>query len=155
MNKNHIWIYQSDKPFDIQTEVNVKVDIQQFLLGWNAHGIALTASFEIKYHHFIIIKADEVQYSASGCSIDKQFQFIKDIEKKYSLSLLNRLLVAYKKENEVIMIPSSKTPQLLTEGIINENTIVFNTSLSTEEELNTVFEQPLKETWLNKYLIQA
>ncbi len=151
MNTNRIWIYLSDKTFSDQTETDLKTDIQNFLLTWNAHGKALSASFEIRHHHFIIIKADEAQYSASGCSIDKQLQFIKELEKKYSLSLLNRLLVAYKNGNEILVTHSSKIPQLLNEGLINENTPVFNIALSTQEELNTTFELPLKQTWLSKY----
>jgi len=154
MNTNRVWVYLSDKTFDAKTETNLKADIQNFILGWNAHGKALTASFEIRHHHFIIIKANEAQYSASGCSIDKQVQFIKELEKKYSLTLLNRLLVAYKKGDEILVSYSSKIPQLLTEGVINENTLVFNVALSSEEELNTVFETPIKETWLSKYLVK-
>ena len=151
MNTNRIWIYLSDKPFNQQTETDLKTDIQNFLLTWNAHGKALSASYEIRHNHFIIIKADEAQYSASGCSIDKQLQFIKELEKKYAFSLLNRLMVACKVGNEILVTHSSKIPQLLTQDLINENTPVFNIALSTEEELNTNFELPLKQTWLSKY----
>jgi hypothetical protein len=153
MTTNRVWVYLSDKPFNEQIENGLKVDIQNFLSGWNAHGKALTASSEILHHYFIIIKADEEQYSASGCSIDKQFQFIKETEKKYNLNLLDRLIVAYKKENAVFVIHSSKVPQLLKDGVINENTIVFNTTLSNESEYKTAFEIPLKESWLNKFLV--
>lgn len=151
MNTTRTWIYLSDKPFDQRTETDLKTDIQNFLLTWNAHGKVLSASFEIRHHHFIIIKANEAQYSASGCSIDKQLQFIKELEKKHALSLLNRLVVAYKNQNDILVIHSSKIPQLLNQGLINENTLIFNIALSTEEELNTNFELPLNQTWLSKY----
>ena len=49
----------------------------------------------------------------------------------------------------------SKIPQLIKEGLLNENTLVFNTALSIEEELKNKFESPLKESWLNKYLLIA
>jgi len=153
MTTNRVWVYLSNKPFDEQTENGLKAGVQNFLLGWNAHGKALTASSEILHRHFIIIKADEEQYSASGCSIDKQFQFIKETEKKYSLNLLDRLTVAYKKENGVFVTHSSKIPQLLKDGVIDENTFVFNTTLSNESEYKTAFEIPLKESWLNKFLV--
>jgi len=155
MSTNRVWIYLSNKPFDDQTESSIKSAIQNFLLGWNAHGQALSASFDILHKHFIIIKADEEQYSASGCSIDKQFQFIKEIEKQYNLTLFDRLLVAYKKGNTVFVTHSSKIPQLLADGTINEDTIVFNTTLLTEAEFKTAFEIPLKETWLVKYIATA
>ena len=154
MNINRVWVYQSDKAFDTKTENKLKADIQNFLLGWNAHGKALAASFEIRHNHFIIIQANEAECIASGCSIDKQLQFIKELEKKYTLSLLNRLLVAYKKDNEVMVVHSSKIPQLLAEGLISPNTLVFIIALSTEDELKSAFEKPLKETWLSKYLVK-
>jgi hypothetical protein len=153
MTTNRVWVYLSNKPFNEQIENSVKSDTQNFLLGWNAHGKALTANFEILHHHFIIIKADEEQYSASGCSIDKQFQFIKDVEKKHDISLLDRLLVAYKKEDSVFVTHTSKITQLLKDGIITENTIIFNTTISNESELKTAFEIPLKNSWLNKFLV--
>ncbi|MEO8761428.1 MAG: ABC transporter ATPase [Bacteroidia bacterium] len=155
MNKNRVWIYLSNKPFDVQTETHLKVALQNFLHEWNAHGQALTSSFEILHKHFIVIKADEEQYSASGCSIDKQFQFIKEIEKQYNFTLFDRLLVAYKEEDEVLVTHSSKIPQLLQDGIVNENTIVFNTTLSTEEEFKNKFEIPLKESWLARFLVKV
>jgi hypothetical protein len=155
MTTNRVWVYLSNKPFDEQTENSLKTDVQNFLKGWNAHGKALTASAEILHHHFIIIKADEEQYSASGCSIDKQFQFIKETEKKYSLNLLDRLVVAYKKDDAVFVTHSSKIPQLLKDNIVNENTIVFNTTLSNESEFKTAFEIPLKESWLNRFLVSV
>ncbi|MFI5141362.1 MAG: ABC transporter ATPase [Bacteroidia bacterium] len=153
MTTNRVWVYLSNKPFDEQTENSLQADVQNFLLGWNAHGKALTASSEILHHHFIIIKADEEQYSASGCSIDKQFQFIKETEKKYNLNLLDRLIVAYKNGNSVFVTHSSKIPQLLKDGVIDENTIVFNTTLSNDNEYKTAFEIPLKESWLSKFLV--
>ena len=155
MTTNRVWIYLSNKAFDEQTEDRLKTDIQNFLQGWNAHGQALSADFEIRHKHFIIIKANEEQYSASGCSIDKQFQFIKELEKTYHITLLDRLLIAYTQEDKVVVAHVSKIPQLIKEGLLNENTLVFNTALSIEEELKNKFEIPLKESWLNKYLLIA
>jgi hypothetical protein len=153
MATNRVWIYLSNKAFDEQTEAHIKTDIKNFLHGWNAHGQALSASSIILHKHFIVIKANEEQYSASGCSIDKQFQFIKGLEKTYNLTLLDRLLIAYKQGDKVLVTPSSKIPQLLSEGLINENTLVYNTALSTEEEFKSSFEVTLNKTWLNKFLV--
>ncbi|MGZ4066944.1 MAG: ABC transporter ATPase, partial [Bacteroidia bacterium] len=115
----------------------------------------LSASAELLHDHFIIIKADEEKFAASGCSIDKQFQFIKEVEKKYGLSLLNRLVIAYKEGNEIKTAHSSKVPQLLASGDLNENTIVYNVGAGTDTELATNFEIPLSKSWLAKFLIKA
>ena len=152
--ENRVWVYLSEKAFNAATVVLLKSDLQQFLAGWNAHGTALSASAEILHDHFIIIKADEEKFSASGCSIDKQFQFIKETEKKYNLSLLNRLVIAYKDGNEVKTIHSVKVPELLASGQMNENTIIYNVAVASEKELANNFEITLGKSWLAKYLIK-
>jgi len=149
---NRVWVYLSDKTFSPEVESGLKADVQNFLAGWNAHGTSLSSSFEIRHEHFIIISADEEKFSASGCSIDKQLRFIKDTEQKYGLSLLNRLLVAYKAGDEIKVIHSSKIPELLSAGQINENTLVFNVGVGNDTELKNNFEIPLKESWLSKFL---
>ncbi|MGZ3866045.1 MAG: ABC transporter ATPase [Bacteroidia bacterium] len=152
---NRVWVYLSEKPFDAATASSIKGDLENFLKGWNAHGTALSASAQLLHDHFIIIKADEEKFAASGCSIDKQFQFIKEVEKKYGLSLLNRLVIAYKDGNEIKTVHSSKVPVLLAENTINENTTVFNVGVGTDAELAADFEIPLSKSWLAKFLVGA
>ncbi|MHB8400372.1 MAG: hypothetical protein ACYDCN_00005 [Bacteroidia bacterium] len=153
MNTNRVWIYLSDKSFDEPSEINLKKDIHNFLLDWSAHGTKLSSSFEILYHQIIVIKADEVQCRAGGCSIDSQINFIKELEKKYALSLLNRLLVAYKKEDKLAVTPLSNIDSFFSAGFIDKNTLIIDTSISSEEEYNHSFEKPLKETWLNNHIL--
>lgn len=152
---NRVWVYLSEKIFDDVTTVSLKADLQQFLAGWNSHGDALSAAADILHRHFIIIKTDEEKFSASGCSIDKQFQFIKEAEKKYNLSLLNRLVIAYKEGNDINVIHSSKIPELLASRQLNENTTVFNVAVANDKELATAFEIPLSKSWLAKFLVKA
>lgn len=152
---SRVWIYLSEKPFDEGTTTSIKNDLNGFLAGWNAHGTALSASAELLHNHFIIIKADEEKFAASGCSIDKQFQFIKGLEQKYGLSLLNRLVIAYKNSNDIKTVHSSKVPQLLNEGVLNENTTVFNVGVGTDSEFAVNFEIPLSKSWLAKFLVKA
>jgi hypothetical protein len=153
--KNRVWVYLSNKVLDDTTVASLKEDLQHFLTGWNAHGTALSASADILYKYFIIIKADEEKFSASGCSIDKQFQFIKAAEQKYGLSLLNRLVIAYKAGDDVKVVHSSKVPVLLEAGQLNENTIVFNVAVADESELQNNFEIPLNKSWLAKFLVKV
>ncbi len=151
---NRIWTFiisksLSDNELNIITETGTK-----FVNGWTAHEQKLTANFEIYKNKIIIVKVNEEATHASGCSIDKLTQFIKQLEVNFNIELLNRLLVAYKKEDEVVIVNSSKIKELLQTNSVSENTIVYNTSVSTQNELQN-WEQPLKNTWLAKYLISA
>ncbi len=145
------WAYIISKKLSAQ-ELNALQEAgNTFVMGWTAHEQQLTASFEIFKDRIIVVKVNEEVTGASGCSIDKLTRFIKDAEKQFNIELLNRLIVAYKNEDAVEVVHSSKIKELLSENKISENTSVYNTSILTQEELKN-WEQPLKETWLSKYI---
>jgi len=148
---NKAWEYIISKQLTNEQVQSMKEKGVAFVKGWTAHENQLDASFDIYKNRIIIVKVNENIYSASGCSIDKLTRFIKELESKFSIELLNRLLVAYKKNDTIEVVHSSKIKDLLNSGDINENTIIYNTSAATETELNN-WEQPLKNTWLSKYL---
>lgn len=150
--KNRVWIYMSDKELTDEQLGVLQQASAEFLRGWNAHGQALSASFEILHKRFLIIKANEEQFTASGCSIDKQVQFVKSMEQVFTVNFFNRLLVAVKKEEAVEVIHSSKVADLLKNGTLSAETLVYNCAIATEEELSANFLIPLKKSWLNKFI---
>lgn len=148
---NRVWTYIISKQLSAEELQQLNLDGKNFVASWKAHENQLSAGFEILQGKIIIIKVQEDIASASGCSIDVLLRFIKDSEKKFNIELLNRLLVAYKNNENVEIVHSSKIKDLLISGAITENTIILNTSVANEQELNS-WEQKLKDTWLNKYL---
>ena len=149
---NRVWIYLSDKEISGELEKEISAEMKKFLAGWNAHGQPLTGDCQILHNRFIVIRANETQFAASGCSIDKQVQFVKQLEQKYALNLFDRLLVGLKKDDGVEVVHSSKISELLSNGKINENSLIFNTAVSTEKEFNENFLILLKNSWLNKFI---
>ncbi len=152
--KQKVWVYLSHRVFTAEELVKAERDLQNFVAGWQAHGTPLKAAFQILYSRFIVISVDEESYAASGCSIDKQVQFIKQLEQSYQVQLLNRLLVAFDGAQGIEVQPSAAIKAYLENGKINENTIVYQTNISTGEAFNKEFKLPLKETWLSKFLVQ-
>jgi hypothetical protein len=149
---NRVWIYASGEKISSEMKSSISTELDSFLKSWNAHGLQLSASFEILHDHIIIIKADEAQFTASGCSIDKQVHFMQSLEKKTGLKFFNRMLVAYEKDNQFFIFPSAKTTELIEHNILSEDSLIYNFSISTEDELKNHFQVPLKETWLKKYI---
>lgn len=125
-----------------------------FVRQWTAHEKKLEAGFGIYQDKVIIVKVNEQAHPASGCSIDKLLHFIKTSEKKYNVRLLDRMLVAYESETGLRTAHAAEIKELLSKGILNGNTPVYNTSAATDEELQN-WKKPLKETWLSKYLQKA
>lgn len=146
-----VWIYLSDKKLEGAVLASIQQQGQAFVQNWKAHDVPLSASFDVLYDRFIIVKVDETQYNASGCSIDKLLRLIKQLESDHQLQLLNRLLVAYKTTDGVEVVHSSKIKDLLATHAITPETEIYNVAASDSNEFGKWL-QPLKETWLKKYL---
>ena len=149
---NKVWTYILSKPLSENELSDLKKDGLQFISDWTAHENKLSGSVEIFKNKILIVKVDETVNAASGCSIDKLTRFIKEIEKKYSIELLNRFLVAYKNGDGIEVIHATKIKELIQNKNISTETIIYNSAVSNEIEFNS-WEQPLHETWLNKYLV--
>ena len=149
-----IWVYTLSKELSNEQLVDFSNRCQNFVSGWTAHDVSLDASFELYQNRLLIFKVNEDKYNASGCSIDKQVRFVKELEQLFSVELLNRLLVAYENNNQVEVIKASQVKELLATNTINANTLVFNNSITQSSELSSNWKQPLHKTWLSKYLEQ-
>lgn len=148
-----IWIYTLSKELTNEQVVDFKNRCEIFVDSWTAHDVSLDASFELYQNRLLIFKVNEEKYNASGCSIDKQLRFVKELEQNFSVELLNRLLVAYEFNNAVKVIKQSEVKDLLTSNQINSNTLVFNNTIMYSSELADKWKEPLKNTWLAKYII--
>lgn len=143
-----VWIYLSNKEFSEEMQNQISADCTDFMNDWNTHGNPLSGSFELLHHRFIIIKVNESMFAASGCSIDKQLQFIKFLETKYNITLLDRLLVAYREGTTVNVKPAAEIKQALKNGNLSPDTIYFNTAITTSAQFQSGFEAPIKNSWL-------
>lgn len=148
-----IWIYTLSKELNDAQLLDFKTRCKEFVKNWTAHDVSLDASFELYENRLLIFKVNEVKYNASGCSIDKQLRFVKDLEQTFGVELLNRLLVAYEADSKVQVTSSSKLKELLSSNIINADTLVFDNTITQSGQLHDQWKQPLKNTWLSKYLI--
>lgn len=149
-----VWTYIISTPLgEVELDQLLKAG-KTFVEHWTAHEHKLNASFVIFKKRIIVVKVNEDAASASGCSIDKLTRFIKLTETTFGIDLLNRFLVAYKDGENVAIVHSAKIKELLDQHLISENTVVYNTSVANETEFKE-WEQSLKDTWLNKYLVHS
>ena len=149
-----VWTYIISKELNPDQLNFLLEEGKAFVQGWTAHDQQLSGSFEIYKDKILIFKVNEEVHGASGCSIDKLTRFVRSLEIKYGIELLNRLLVAVKVNEEIQIIHSSKIKDLLEVAFINEKSIIYNTSASNTDELKN-WEQSLKDTWLKKYLTKV
>jgi hypothetical protein len=151
---NRVWIFVIPTPLGENKLAELKEKGNEFVKGWTAHEKSLSASFEIFQHRIIIVKVNEDVHGASGCSIDKLTRFMKECSAWLSVDLMDRLQVAYESDGKVEVVRSNYISGLLQAGKITPDTTIYNTAASNETELAN-WKQPLRSTWLNKYLSHA
>lgn len=144
---SRVWVYQSDRKLSEQETHEIEAKLKAFVQEWTAHTIQLVAGAEVRYNRFLILIVDESKTGASGCSIDSSVRFIKGLEQEYNINLFDRFNLAYKEGAEVLSAPRSVFEQLVKDGKITADTIVFNNVVQTVAELNTKWEVPFKESW--------
>ncbi|MBK9478056.1 MAG: ABC transporter ATPase [Bacteroidetes bacterium] len=151
--ESKVWIYQSNRAF---TEAENKLILEKatsFISEWTAHGKLLKASINSYYNRFLVLMVDETQADASGCGIDKSVRFFQQVENEFQINLMNRLLVAYKVNSDVLTCQLSEFEKKIEQGEVHHDTIVFNNLVGTKAEFDNNWEIPLKKSWHSKLLV--
>tara|TARA_B110000444_G_scaffold180752_1_gene169527 strand:+ start:117 stop:581 length:465 start_codon:yes stop_codon:yes gene_type:complete len=139
--ESRIWLYAAENALSKGQQDYILKVISDALKGWNAHKQPLTAGVTILENHFIVVALDENKNGASGCSIDTLQNTIQKIEKELTLSLMNRLNVFCKIEDEVLCIPSFKL-----RNVADKDTLFYDLTILTKSDLNTYLKQ-ISEGW--------
>ena len=148
---SRIWIYQAARSFTPQEIKAISKEIQAFLENWKAHGVSLKAAFEIKYKRFIIIGLDQSHQIATGCSIDSSVTFIKKLETKYKVNLLDKLNVSYKQGDYIAYKSLKDFIKMAKDKAVTKNTIVFNNLVNDIREYKTQWETPITNSWHSRF----
>lgn len=150
-----IWIFQSTRNFNAEEITEIESTLDAFMQEWNAHGAKLTAAYAIPYDRFIVLAVDENIEPASGCSIDSMTRIIKGLEEKYKFGLLNRMLVSYKLDDEIITLPLNEFKQKVKNNEIPEHASVFHNGINKLNEFEEGWELPLEESWVKSLLVTS
>lgn len=151
MIMERVWIYQANRFLKKEELALLEADLNVFIENWKAHGAALSAKAEILENLFLVLKVNEEQVEVSGCSVDASVHFIKSIGEKYDIDFFDRMKVAYRtKVGEIQLVNSSDLQELLRNGSISQETIVFNNLITTSADLSLKWQIPLKESWHSK-----
>lgn len=149
-----IWIFPSSRILNASEVKFIETKCVSFLQNWTAHKMDLDAAFSIIDNAFLIISVDEKNTGASGCSLDKLHQFVKELGSELSLSFLERLNVTLLFDNgDAAILPLSEVEKKIQKSEITADTKVYDITLLNVEDLKTKFNVPLGTTWLSRYLM--
>ncbi|HTE30932.1 MAG TPA: hypothetical protein VK666_11210 [Chryseolinea sp.] len=152
-DRARLWVYQSNRKFTSAETDIISETLSAFSNSWNAHGVPLLASFEIRMEQFIILAVDEASNSASGCSIDDSVRTIKSLGDTLGIDLFDRSLIAFNKQGEdVLTIPLGQLKTAYENGIWNHESVFINNLVANKKEMQNNFLVPAASTWLKRYL---
>ena len=150
--QSRVWVFQSNRIMSPSEQSSIDAAVNQFVQKWSTHGVQMFASHVLYHNCFVVIAADEEKQAASGCSIDSFTALFKAFGTQNNLSFFDRFSIAHKSEDGVVISKLDDFKQLIGDGRITQDTLVFNNLINRRQDLLTKWELPLKESWQKRYL---
>ena len=149
---SRVWVYQSNRAFGAEELAYIEKTLRDFTENWMAHGVPLETSFKIVYNRFIVLLANESRHAPSGCSIDTSVHTMKELEKQFGVSLMDRMSIAYRTDTAIEYCSMSAFKKQLQSGVLNGDTVVFNNMVENKEAFEMSWEVPVSESWHQRML---
>ena len=149
---SRVWVYSSNRKFIQKEIISIRKDLENFLSNWTSHNQNLESGFELRYDRFIIIAVNQEINNTSGCSIDNCVRFIKKLENKYEVDLLDKMNVIYKQDKHLYHKKLNEFISMYKNNLVSLNTVVFNNLVNTVGEYKLKWEVPVKESWHNRFM---
>ena len=143
-----VWVYQSNRKFTEAEAIVIIEKIKQFVSQWTAHKMEVTGDGGLLYNRFIVLMADETNVGVSGCSVDSSVHFIRSIGHEFSVNFFDRWQIAYKSGEDVLSCTREEFETLVSTGIVQDETIVFNNLVHTKTDFENKWQLPYKNSWL-------
>jgi len=148
------WVFQANKELSEQEQKLISAELNAFVDTWLSHGSLLKAHFKLLHNRFIVFFVDEEGDRMCGRAVDNSVRFVKELETKYKLILLDRNMMAYiDNKGNVQGCKLDELNQLIEEGKISPETKVFNNLVQNKTEFDTKWTVPISESWHQNYIM--
>ncbi|HEX7154183.1 MAG TPA: hypothetical protein VF618_22030 [Thermoanaerobaculia bacterium] len=87
-NDARIWIFGISPALNEQQSAAFLERVDRFLHDWAAHGTPITSARELREGSFLVVAVDK-RSETSGCSIDKMFGTLKQLEQALGVTILD------------------------------------------------------------------
>lgn len=152
---SRLFVFTSDALLSESYSATLVANVNAFLSAWSAHGTPLCATSMLISNRVLVISLDESAASASGCSIDSLTNFIKSEGASSGIDFFNRSWVLYRDPmKDQTNFTDNWTAELLNEfwarrkaGLINDDTQVLNTTVTTLTDARTNLVQAFSDSW--------
>lgn len=146
-DSSKVWIYNSNRAFTSVEQQHINKKAIQFVEQWESHGNSVKGRIAIYQDRFIVIFADDQGDVMCGRAMDSSVRFIKELEGELGLTLMDRMLLAYCNDDEVLTVDMENFKKQSERGEITSDTIVFNNLVSTKRDFEKSWKVPVSQSW--------
>jgi len=152
--QSRVWIYQSSRLFSISEALHIEEQVTSFCARWLSHGDDVRAYGNLFFGQFVLLMTDE-RTGVSGCSTDSSVRFIKQLGQQFGVDFFNRTNLAFFVGEKVQTLPLNQLQYAIENGFITPETLYFNNTVTTKQELEKSWIIPVKASWLQSKLARS
>lgn len=150
-----VWIFGSSRELGREEIPLIEGAVERFLGSWASHQVPLDGVAAVLEGRFLIIGVDPRQKSASGCSIDKLYQFVASLGRELGTDLLDAASVYWADDRgRVHRGTRQEFREQAAAGAVGEQTRVFDLGVSSASELPS-WTRPAAESWHRQLLSRS
>ena len=95
---SRIWIFGISPAVDADKRSRLLATIDPFLDRWSAHNQPIVSARDVLHDSFLIVAVDR-KSETSGCSIDRMFGLLQQMERELGVSILDPNRIFYRDGN--------------------------------------------------------
>lgn len=144
----YAWIFGISPALDDSQQRAMLERVDAFLRDWAAHGTPIDSGREIRDGRFLVIAAEH-NTERSGCSIDRLFGTLKQLEREFGVTILEPTRVFFRHGDG--RIDALSRAEFREKG--DAHTIVFDTTAETLGDIRSgAWERRAEESWHRQLL---
>jgi hypothetical protein len=148
-DQSRIWIFGVSPALDDRKSSRLLAAIDEFLDRWAAHNQPIVSARDLMHGSFLIIAVDQ-QSETSGCSIDRMFGLLQEMERELGVAILDSSRIFCRDAAGGVRAVSRS--HFRNEG--NLQTIVFDT---VAERLDAIrsgrWQKPARDSWHRQLIL--
>lgn len=145
-----VWVYQSNRIFSEEEKEIIGQRLDHYTRNWISHNRPVKGWGSLFFNQFIVLMADDTMDRLCGSAVDNSIRFIKELELKFGLELINRMNLGFVKDDILLVVNLHDVQQKVAEGSITGETLFFNNAITTKRQLVDHWIRPFKESFFWK-----
>jgi hypothetical protein len=139
----YIWIFGVSPALDETKEARLLRRVDSFLADWAAHGQPIDSGRDLIEGTFLVIAAEKTS-ERSGCSIDRLFGTLRQLEQELGVAILDANRVFFRHGDG--RVDAMRRSEFREKG--DGHTIVFDTTAQTLGEIRSrAWERQADDSW--------